>query len=451
MPISIELYSRIPLENIYVGNGKVNPTSHQFSFFLRDRHGMAWLDHNNLGKLDVYIVRGGLKGRMAIIPQDFNDEFLVNTQNSNYQEAISKFKIAKEGCPSLQTAWVDANNDGLLDLYTVCYRGAKDDTQKYYNQLHQQQADGSFIDVAQQAGVAFAEMGFFSWLDADGDGDSDLLWVNDEAFWLYNNNGGLFTANKIADNPGKVWENFEDSSQLTQSDYDNDGDIDIFAALPTGNTLLINEQGSFKVVAPKEIGLPSQSLVANWVDYDDDGLSDLHTIPGGLYRQQPNHQFKATKMLDIESPELLEARATWFDADNNGTRDLLLATRYEDPWIKQAFKKLTRQAKNSMWQIAMYPNLNQNNHWLEIELLGDRNNPQAIGSRVEITTPKGVQTKVVGQAEGSHFSQGHYRLYFGLGEQEIKQLKIFWSDGAVETLAQLPGDRLLTISRNKSS
>lgn len=452
LPISFKLNSQLPLEQIYIGNLKLHPPSHDFTFYLRDRHGMAWIDYDNSGKKDVFIVRGGLKGRLNTIPQQFNDELLIDGEDGLYKEAIADTNITKDGCPALQTAWVDVNRDRLLDLYTVCYRGAKEDDTKYLNQLYQQQPGGNFVEVAEQANLAFSEMGIFTWLDADRDGDNDLFWVNDEAFWLYQNNEGLFTANKVADNPGKVWDNFEDSSQLTLADYDGDGDIDIFAALPTGNTLLVNNEGNYQLVEPTSIGLPAKSLVANWVDYDNDGLTDLHTIPSGLYHQQPDHKFVATGMLASKSKELLEARATWFDVDNNGTRDLLLATRYEDSLWGQMYKKLVPQSiKTTMWQMAMYSNLGSTNHWLEIDLVGDANNPQAIGSRVEITTPDGIQTEIIGQAEGSQFSQGHYRLYFGLGQQtKIDKLKIFWSDGYKEELNQVASDRLLTISRDKS-
>ena len=99
----------------------------------------------------------------------------------------------------------------------------------------------------------------------------------------------------------------------------------------------------------------------------------------------------------------------------------------------------------------MYPNLSSTNHWLAIDLVGDGNNPQAIGSRVEIATSNGRQTASVGQAEGSHFSQGHYRLYFGLGQQQlVNSLKVFWSDGYVQELNNLESDRLITIARKNA-
>lgn len=453
LPISFKFDSQLPLDRIYIGNLKLHPQSHEFSFYLRDRHGMAWIDYDDSGKKDVFIVRGGLKGRLNAIPQQFDDELLVEGEDGLYREAIAKAEIAKDGCPALQTAWVDINSDRLLDLYTVCYRGAENDDTKYLNQLHQQQPGQKFVEVANSANLAFPEMGTFAWLDTDRDGDSDLLWVNDEAFWLYENNRGTFTRTKIAENPGEVWDNFEASNKLTLADYDRDGDLDIFAASPKGNALLVNNNGNYSLADLVELGLPATSSTANWVDYDNDGLTDLHLIPAGLYHQLPDGTFEDTQMLASQSKELLEAKATWFDADNNGTRDLLLATRYEDSLLSQVYQKLSPAAiQTSMWQMTLYPNLSSTNRWLEIELVGDAQNRQAIGSRVEITTPEGIQTATIGQAEGSHFSQGHYRLYFGLGQQTtIDTLKIFWSDGSVRELNNVAGDRLLTINRDKSS
>ena len=451
LPISFKLDPQLPLEQIYVGNLKLHPKSHDFSFYLRDRHGMAWIDYDDSGKKDVFIVRGGLKGRLNAIPQQFDDELLIDGKDGLYQEAIAKTSIAKDGCPALQTAWVDTNNDRLLDLYTVCYRGAKDDDTKYLNQLHEQRSQ-EFVEVADSANLAFPEMGTFAWLDTDRDGDSDLLWVNNEAFWLYKNEGGTFSSTKIADNPGEVWNNFEASNKLTLADYDRDGDIDIFAASPEGNALLVNDRGNYSLADLAKLGLPLTGSTANWVDCDNDGLTDLHIFPAGLYHQLSDGTFEDTQILASQSKELLEAKATWFDADNNGTRDLLLATRYEDSLSSQIYQRLSPEAiQTSMWQMTLYPNLNSTNHWLEIDLVGDAQNRQAIGSRVEITTPQGVKAATVGQAEGSHFSQGHYRLYFGLGQQPtVETIKVFWSDGSVKELNNVTGDRLLTINRDKS-
>lgn len=83
-----------------------------------------------------------------------------------------------------------------------------------------------------------------------------------------------------------------------------------------------------------------------------------------------------------------------------------------------------------------------------IELSGKDGNRQAIGARVEVTTSDGVQLQQVGQSEGSRRSQGHYRLYFGLGKiKMIDSVRVFWPDGTLKELEALESDRLLTVKQ----
>lgn len=58
-----------------------------------------------------------------------------------------------------------------------------------------------------------------------------------------------------------------------------------------------------------------------------------------------------------------------------------------------------------------------------------------------------VQTQWVGQNDGSRFSKGHYRLYFGLrGAERAKSVKVRWADGATRTLKRVQADRVLRVS-----
>ncbi len=450
LPISFQLDEKLPLEQIYIGNQKLNPDSHEFSFYLRDRHGMAWADYNDRGMLDVFIARGGLKARMNKVPERFSDELLVNDdkETKTFKESIDGSGIVKDGCPALQTAWVDVDNDDLLDIYTVCFN-PKDESQGYPNQLYRQNSEGKFVNVAAEMNLDISERGSFVWLDADRDGDIDLFWATDEAFWLYVNQSGKFEPELIGTNPGSVAQTFEDSNKLTIADYDADGDLDLFAASPQGNALLVNDEGTYKVVEPKQVGLPAQALTANWIDYDNDGLMDLHFMPGGLYHQHQDHTFEDTHLLESKSKELIEARATWLDADNNGSRDLLLATRYSNSLSNRIYNKITPQSlQPTFWALTLYPNIGNINHWLEVKLVGPSGNRPAIGTNVEIVTSDGVQLQAVGQSDGSQYSQGHYRLYFGLGQQEkVDSIKVFWSDGYVQEFKNIPSDQLLTLIR----
>jgi len=83
-----------------------------------------------------------------------------------------------------------------------------------------------------------------------------------------------------------------------------------------------------------------------------------------------------------------------------------------------------------------------------IDLVGSAGNPQAIGARVTLVTPDGKQVQQVGASEGAYLSQGHYRLYFGLGTgDKISALKIHWPDGSLEELHNIKMDTLLTIKQ----
>ena len=447
------------LDQVYVGNEKITPAAAEFSLYTRDRHGHAWSDYNGDGEIDVFIVRGGLRARMNDLPETYSDELLVRQPDGDYQDRTEALGIVKAGCPALQPAWVDFNNDRLLDIYVSCFTPLRA-TQPFPNQLYQQQVDGTFTDVATQVNLDIAESGAFTWLDAELDGDADLFWIDAVALWLYRNESGQFQAERIGPNPGELPRDFSSAYSLSQADYDRDGDIDLFFASATGSALVENQSGTFEVRSPDERGLPMQSLTAGWVDFDNDGLIDLHAVPGGLYQQQRDHSFQQTSLLQGGGERLQSAFGTWFDSDSDGDRDLLLAAQYHEPKVQEVFKKIIRKFTQKDFasvgsQVSLYetltladglPTAEASNHWLQVDLVGPPDNPQAIGARVEVTDPTGTQLQVIGQAEGAHYSQGHYRLYFGLGEQaQSDRISVIWSDGSVQTLKAVENDQRLTL------
>jgi hypothetical protein len=459
LPFVFALDPALPLQQVHVGNQQVHPAQAQFDLYLKDRHGMAWADANGDGKLDVFIVRGALKGRMDKLPERFTEELLLQQpQGQTFAASGPVGQFQKVDCPALQAAWVDVNRDQRLDLFVSCFKPTPP-VQAYPAEVWVRQENGTFQNQAKLLGLDQAMDGSFAWLDVDNDGDADLFRVTNDAFWLYPNDPKGYQSIKLGPNAGGVAQSFDGSNTLSIADFDNDDDLDLFAASPQGNTLLLNTQGKLVPKSPKDYGLPTHSLVADWVDYDNDGWTDLHALPQGLFRQTPptaeatDRRFRATQLLKNQAAQgIQETRTTWFDGNGNGVRDLLVASRYGEPLYRAIATKVLKLKLPPAegWTLDLYRAPASLNHWLEVELEGPPTNRQAIGATVTLTFNQGRQRQVVGQADGSHFSQGHYRLYFGLGQETApKLLRIQWPDGPVQTLVNPKIDQRLVIGQLK--
>jgi hypothetical protein len=446
---SLKLNSRLNINQIYVGFERLQPNSHDFALAPidalphRDRHGMAWTDWDGNGALDVLIVRGGMAGMMKELAPDVKDEFFIQN-NYDFKDRIAELGIIKDSCSARQVAWVDFDGDNQLDIYIVCGRDLPPNSLQP-NQLHRHSTEGRFINVAVDKNLALLGDGSFVWLDADNDRDMDLFWADETSFWLYVNQLGQFKPQLLDQHLGKI-------NQLTISDYDSDGDFDVFAASNGGNTLFTNIKGKYKSIKPQSVGLPGTAFAANWVDYDNDGLIDLHVLPNGVYRQRSDHRFEATHLLETTSPRFgNSAFCTWFDADNDGSLDLLMGKLVPHTvWEKLQARFQDQSYEDSQkWKVMLYRNVSaKKNHWLQLHLIGSQGNQPAIGSKLKVLTPNGVQLQQVGQAEGSRNSQGHYRLYFGLGQNKsVDAMQIVWPDKHVQEIKYPTVDQLMIVQQ----
>src|SRR5882762_7358024 len=154
------------------------------------------------------------------------------------QNSPTSLKYLIETMPG-GVALLDYNNDGLLDIFLVNAGHVRDPLPQlpsfdrhepsYWNRLYRQNKDGSFTDVTQQAGLANVDDGDYGMGvavgDYDNDGYPDIYVTNFGKNILYHNNGnGTFidvTAKAGVGAGG--W-----SVSAGFFDYDNDGHLDLF-------------------------------------------------------------------------------------------------------------------------------------------------------------------------------------------------------------------------------
>ena len=348
--------------------------------------------------------------------------------------------MEKQGCPGRQSAWADYDGNGLLDLYVSCGRTGSD---QFPNLFHARKNAG-FVDIGNQLKLDFGTESGFVWVDSDNDSDMDLLVLSQDKLTHYRNANSTFSAEVVRDQMS-----LRGFVKFSVSDFDQDGDFDVFLVSKHSSMLLTNDSGQYSLVAPSDLGLPQQVYSAEWVDVDNDGLIDLHMIPGGIFMQTDNGQFRATKELDmsVDFARVNGSRCSWFDSDNDGARDVLCAVQsYPNKLVRAYYTIALDSDRFYFWDSYFFKNTETANHWLQLNLTGLDGNRVAIGARVDITTRSGKQSQFVGQNDGSVYSQGHYRLYYGLGQNDlVTSISVTWPDGTKKELSDIPSDQILNI------
>ena len=113
------------------------------------------------------------------------------------------------------------------------------------------------------------------------------------------------------------------------------------------------------------------------------------------------------------------------DFDNDGDIDILIVNLNEPPSL-------------------LRNDLAGDNHWLKVKLIGVKSNRSAIGATVVARYGERRQAQAV-TSQSSFYSANDRRLHFGLGKEKSADLEIHWPSGQVEKLADVAGDRLVTV------
>ncbi|HEY1468901.1 MAG TPA: CRTAC1 family protein [Candidatus Acidoferrum sp.] len=279
-------------------------------------------------------------------------------------------------------ALLDYNNDGLLDIFLVNAGHTRDPMRSpfsfdrrdpaYWNRLYRQNKDGSFTDVTEQAGLANAGdtnygMGVAVG-DYDNDGFPDIYVTNYGKNILYHNNGdGTFTDGTAkAGVAAGGW-----SVSAGFFDYDNDGKLDLFVTRyldwsveksktcgsekptycppgefgPVTNILYHNRgDGTFEdvSVASGIAAKKGKALGVAFADYDGDGYTDIFVtndvIEQFLFHNNGDGTFTETGLdsgaaLTNDGKMLSGMGVAFQDYDNDGLPDLLVTQLPRQPYV----------------------------------------------------------------------------------------------------------------------
>jgi hypothetical protein len=335
--------------------------------------GCAFIDYDNDGWMDIYLVNSGKCDFFNPNPP-LSNALYRNNRDGTFTDVTAKAAVGAGGYGQ-GVAVGDYDGDGFPDIYVTQYGRSI---------LYHNNGDGTFTDVTEKAGVAAPGWSSSAvWFDYDNDGKLDLFVCQFVEFskaqskdcragedakrgyciphlykptfsWLFHNNGdGTFTdvskVSGIAGHAGKAW-------GAVATDINNDGNMDLFVANDTvANFLFINKGGKFEEigepagVAYSAEGRPRSGMGVDSADVDQDGWMDLfvanidHEVYS-FYRNNKDETFddEATPSGIGTATRIMSGWGLkFFDYDNDGNLDLFLANGNPDDLIESLHPGVT--------------------------------------------------------------------------------------------------------------
>ena len=415
--------------------------------------GCTAADYDNDGYTDIYVA-------------NFGPNILYHNNGDGTFTDVTEEAGVGDPRWSTGTAWGDYDGDGDLDLYVANYVNFDVNNLEKYRKVnvwrgievmagprglegaedvfYRNNGDGTFTDFTTEAGLTDRLKGYgFAVLfaDYDNDGDLDIYIANDSVpNYLYRNNGdGTFT--EVGLEAGVAYS--EDGREQAGmgavfGDYDNDGDLDLFVNnfSDDNNTLYRNDGDGFftDVTFQSGLGAPSLPFVSwgtEFLDYDNDGWKDLFVATGHVYPQVDQYNFGMT----------YEERNQLYHNNHDGT--FTEVTEVAGPGMQ--IKKVSRGATFGDYD---------NDGDIDVLVLNMGDRPTLLrnegGNRNHWVTAGGL-TQMREVYMGSSFLCGNdIRVHFGLGKSDKAELvRIRWPSGLVEEFRDLKADRLYILKEGE--
>ncbi|MFC2076876.1 FG-GAP-like repeat-containing protein [candidate division KSB1 bacterium] len=401
------------LAGLYVNNGGkglARSDSESWNPSLKGVIGCIAADYDNDDDTDIYCLRDG------------PNLLYRNAGGGRFVEVAEASGVAgADSGRSVSALWQDHDNDGDLDI-VVAENVETSDKVRGRVLLYRNNSDGSFSEIGaeMELNVPHGPAAAVAALDYDNDNDSDLLVLG----------GG--DRPKLFSN--RLWAPYQEVAvqsgldlpirSARSGDYNNDGHMDLLVRLGGGGgmILLVNDGGG-RFVRGGEWGEDNgDRTVSTRLDYDNDGFTDLlWSSEGGIRLMRGVPGGGGTDFQDVTREVGLDGIGTVTALaviDVDGDRDDDLVT------LGPGGLKLFRNDGG-----------NRNNSIL-VNLHGQKNNHDGIGSRVEVKAGRFYQKQ---EATGPY-------LRFGIGSlEQVDVVRVWWANNVIQNARNVGTDSSLNV------
>jgi len=487
--------------------------------------GVAIFDYDGDGWMDIFFVNSGAAD-FYNPPKALRHALYRNNHDGTFHDVTVRAGLGGNSGFGMGAAAADYDGDGHTDLLV---------TQYGENRLYRNNGDGTFADVTRTAGIAGPGWGTSAvWFDYDRDGNLDLFIANYVDYrkdlvklcWDVNLKISAYcvprmfspTSSRLYHNEGNG--TFRDVSQVSgiaayagkafgavATDINGDGWPDLFVASDMApNALFLNHEGRrfediglASGVAYSEAGEPRSGMGVDAVDYDGDGRQDLFVANidqqhFALYRNRGDLQFTEEPGQVRRDTRLLSGWGLkFFDIDNDGDPDLLLANGHPDDMIARRMPGVTyaeplllfenregtfinvSAAAGPVFQqrwnarglaigdldndgdsdvviginggapLLLRNETGNRRNWVGIRLRPRRSNPAAEGAVIQWTTAHGTWRRL--RTSGGSFLSSHDpRELLGLGQDSSVRIEVRWPTGQVTRLDTVKAGQYVEIA-----
>jgi hypothetical protein len=336
--------------------------------------------------------------------------------------------------------FADINNDGFLDLFACHDNGVSFIWENDGNVNFSRQY---WIDMSQDGDSGEAASGNYgsTWTDFDNDGDIDLYIAKCRQGVTNVNDPRRINQLYVNDGNGNFTEQARDFGLASEwqswtadfGDVNNDGWLDCFLTNHDHNAqLLINDgTGNFEEIENVGINISGTPIQGIMRDFDNDGFLDIIVAGNSAQVFHNNGDLTFTELLNLFNSDGMESFALG-DLDNDGYVDVYggYANIYTSP----------SNINDKMWI-----NNGGTNNFSAIRLQGVISNRGAIGARVELHGAWGKQIREVRAGE-SYGIANSATSYFGLGlADQIDSLVVIWPSGLRQTEIDVSINTQITI------